>query len=65
MIRKGQKVEIKPEWQDPGDDQFTWIALEYEDSDRLKIMALMPELPIPPVQIVESRMLIEGHATES
>ena len=38
MILKGQGVHIKPEWQDAGDDEFTWIALEDESGDRVKIM---------------------------
>lgn len=65
MILKGQQVHIKPEWQDAGDDQFTWIALEDEGGDRVKIMPLMPELTFPPVSVVETRMLIEGDATQS
>lgn len=63
MIHKGQNIHIRPEWQDAGDDQFTWIALEDEDGGRVKIMPLMPDLPFPPVTIVETRMLIEGEAT--
>ena len=65
MILKGQQVHIKPEWQDAGDDQFTWIALEDEGGDRVKIMPLMPELTFAPVSVVETRMLIEGDATQS
>ncbi len=65
MIRKGQTVRIKPEWQDAGDDEFTWIALEDEDGDRVKIMPLIPDLTYPPVTIVETRMLIAGDATHS
>jgi hypothetical protein len=33
--------------------------------ERVKIMPLMPDLPFPPVTIVETRMLIEGDATQS
>ena len=62
MIRKGQKVHIKPEWQDAGDGDFTWVALEDEDGGRVKISPLMPELPFPPVSVVETRMLLEGNA---
>jgi len=31
MIKKGDRIRIKPEWQDPGDDKFIWVALEDED----------------------------------
>ena len=65
MIRKGQQVHIKPEWRDAGDDRFTWIALEDESGNRVKITALMSEFAFPPVTIVETRMLIEADATES
>lgn len=65
MIRKGQKVHIKPEWQDPGDDQFTWIAVEDEDGGRVKVMPLIPDLAHPPVTVVETRKLVEGEAPQS
>ena len=65
MTLKGQQVHIKPEWQDAGDDEFIWIALEDEDGDRAKIMPLIPELTYPPISVVETRMLIEGDATQS
>lgn len=65
MILKGQQIHIKPEWQDAGDEEYTWVALEDEDGGRVKIMPLMPELRFPPVSVVETRMLIEGDATQS
>jgi hypothetical protein len=30
VIRAGDRVYIKPEWQDAGDDRFTWIAVTDE-----------------------------------
>jgi len=65
MIIKGQQVHVRPEWQDAGDDEFTWVALENEDGNRVKIMPLMPELIFSPISVVETRMLIEGDATQS
>ncbi len=65
MIRKGQQVHIKPEWQDDGDDEFTWVAIEDEDGGRVKIMTLMPELRFQPVSVVETRMLVESDVSES
>jgi len=32
-IRKGDILRIKPEWQDRGDDQYTWIAAEDQAKD--------------------------------
>jgi len=65
MIIKGQQVHVRPEWQDAGDDEFTWIALEDEDGGRVKIAALMPEFTILPRSVVETGMLVEGEATQS
>ena len=62
MIRKGQRVYIKPEWQDEGDDEHVWIAVEDEDGGRVKISPLMPDLAYPPTSVVETRMLTEGDA---
>ena len=60
MIRQGQEIYIRPEFQDKGDDEFVWIAVEDEDGDRVKVKPLIPELQIRPVSIVETRMLIAG-----
>ena len=36
MIRKDQQVHIKPEWQDPGDEDYTWTAIEDERNGYVK-----------------------------
>lgn len=59
MIRKGDKVTIGPEWQDAGDDQFAWLAVEDEDGGRVRIEC-QNGAEIRPTQVVETRMLIEG-----
>jgi hypothetical protein len=43
MIKSGEEVKIKPEWQDPGDDKITWIAVV--------------DLPIKPTQVVKVEWL--------
>ncbi len=63
MIRKGQKVYIRPEWQDDGDDEFLWIAIEDEDRGLVKVVTFMPELRFSPVSWIETRMLIAGDST--
>jgi phage repressor protein C with HTH and peptisase S24 domain len=55
-IKAGDVVHIKPEWQDKGDDQFVWIAIEDEDGGRVRIQAQC-DLPIKPVQVVTIEML--------
>lgn len=57
MIRKGDSVKIKPEWQDPGDDKLEWIATDDEDKGRVTIMPTNTGLAIPPLQTVDVAML--------
>ncbi|MFY9327485.1 MAG: hypothetical protein WAO76_05620 [Georgfuchsia sp.] len=57
MIKKGDTVKFKPEWQDEGDDNFTWIALEDEDGGRVRIAPLITGMSIQPNQIVNTYML--------
>lgn len=57
MIKKGDTVYIKPEWQDKGDETLHWIALEDEDGARVRIMAIDTGLAFPPNQVVEIKML--------
>jgi len=56
-IRAGQQVQIRREWQDDGDDKFIWVAVEDEDGGRVRISAVNTGLPIPPNQIIDTRML--------
>ena len=56
MIRKGQVVKIKKEWQDEGDDDIVFIALEDEDGGRVRIQPQLG-LPINPNQVVLVSML--------
>ena len=57
MIKKGDTVRIRPEWQDPGDDAFMWVALEDEDGGRVRIAPINTGLEFPPNQVVEVQML--------
>lgn len=56
---KGQRVFIRPEWQDPGDDAFTWICTEDADGGRVSISPVDIGLPIPPVNRVSVAMLMD------
>ncbi len=40
MIKAGDRVTIKPEWRDTGDDLFTFVAIEDEDGGRVRIGVL-------------------------
>lgn len=56
MIRKGDKVKIKPEYQDIGDSEIEFIAIENEDGGRVKIQARLG-LTYNPVQVVRTEMI--------
>lgn len=56
MFKVGDKVRIKPEWQDPGDDEFVWIVVEDEDRGRVAIQVQLG-LPINPWERVDVSMI--------
>jgi hypothetical protein len=55
-IKAGDVVKIKPEWQDAGDSECVWLALEDEDGGRVRIEPQI-DLPIKPNQVVTTDML--------
>ena len=60
MIAKGQKVTFKPEWQDEGDSDITFIAIEDETVrvgvSTVAVMAMLG-LQFNPVQVVSVDMI--------
>ena len=58
MIKSGEIVGIKKEWQDLGDDQITWIAIDNEEKGRVTIQAQLG-LPINPTQVVNAEWLVK------
>lgn len=57
MIKAGDTVTIKPEWQDEGDDTLIWIAVDDEEKGRVTIMPTNTGLPLPSQQVVRVEML--------
>ena len=55
-FRRGDRIRIRPEWQDPGDDEFGWVAVEDEDGGRVRVMALL-DLPFPGTEVVTIDMI--------
>ncbi len=49
---KGDVVRILPEFQDAGDDEFTWVA--DEEKGRVDISAVDSLLTIKPIHIVQA-----------
>jgi hypothetical protein len=56
-IMRGDRVFIKPEWQDAGDDKLTWVAVEDSDGGRVTITPIDSRLAIKPQYRVDVSML--------
>jgi hypothetical protein len=56
IIRKGDRLRIKPEWRDEGDEEIVWIAIEDEDGGRVRIQPQL-DMPIKPNQVVTTDMV--------
>ncbi len=51
---KGDIVKIIPEFQDAGDDEYTWVVLTDEEKGRVDISAVDSPLTIKPIHIVQT-----------
>jgi imidazole glycerol phosphate synthase subunit HisF len=56
VIKKGDVVRIRKEWQDAGDDQIVFLACEDEDGGRVLIEPQIA-LEFKPRQVVQVSML--------
>jgi hypothetical protein len=56
-ILKGQVVKIRPEFQDDGDDEYTWVVLNDEEKGRVDISAIDSLLRIKPIHTVQVEWL--------
>ena len=53
-LKVGDRVRIKPEWQDDGDDEFERVVIEApEKSPRVLIKTLIPGFEYPPTERIE------------
>ena len=57
MFKKGDQVEILPEFQDAGDDGFHWVVLADEEKGRVDICPVDTALVIKPRYTVESHQI--------
>ena len=58
ILKVGDRVRIKPEWQDEGDDQWERVVIEApEKSPRVLIKTLIPGIDYPPTERIEIKML--------
>ncbi len=54
---KGDIVKILPEFQDAGDDEFTWVVVTDEEKGRVDISAVDSHLIIKPLHIVQTNWI--------
>jgi hypothetical protein len=58
LFSVGDRVRIKPEWQDPGDDNYERIVIEApEDCTRVLVQTIIPGFTHHPVARIEISML--------
>tara|TARA_R100001244_G_scaffold106940_1_gene79304 strand:- start:118 stop:471 length:354 start_codon:yes stop_codon:yes gene_type:complete len=56
MIRKGDRITFRPEWQDIGDDRIAFVAIEDEDGGHVRVEALAG-LRLNPTQVVKTEWI--------
>lgn len=54
---KGDVVKVRPEFQDEGDDDFTWVVVSDEEKGRVDISAIDSPLTIKPIHIVQTEWI--------
>lgn len=64
-ILKGDALEILPEWQDEGDGQFDWRAIEDEDGGRVLIAPINTGLFLPSTSRIQTHMVRHKQQVET
>lgn len=54
LFQKGDLVEILPAYQDHGDAEFEWVAVDDEEKGRVFISTINSGLRIKPVHVVQA-----------
>ena len=58
-LKVGDRVQIVPEWQDPGDEKYERFVIEApDDCTSVRIQTVVPNLIIQPVEWIEADELI-------
>ena len=58
-LKVGDRVQIVPEWQDPGDDQYERFVIEAPaDCTQVRIRTVVPGLVFQPTEWIEADKLI-------
>ncbi len=54
LFAKGEVVRILPEYQDPGDEEFTWVVMTDEEKGRVDISPVDIAMNIKPWSTVQT-----------
>jgi len=57
VFKIGDKVEILSEFQDAGDESFTWVVIGDEEKGRVDISPIDINMEIKPVYTVQSHWI--------
>ena len=57
MYKRGDEIEILPEYQDEGDDQYRWVCVNDEEKGRVDISPADINLRIPPTYTVQTNQI--------
>lgn len=53
MLNRGDTVRILPQYQDPGDDEFTWVVVGDEEKGRVDVSPVSIPMKVKPVYTLE------------
>ena len=56
-IKKGDFVEILKEYQDEGDEELNWMAIDDEEKGRVTVMPINSTLSIKPTYVMKVEWL--------
>lgn len=54
LFQKGDLIEILPSYQDAGDDEYQWVAVDDEEKGRVFISTINSGMRIRPIHVVQS-----------
>jgi hypothetical protein len=58
-LKVGDRVQIVPEWQDPGDERFERFVIEAPpNTTQVRIQAIIPGFVFQPVEWIEADKLV-------
>jgi len=64
-LKVGERVKIKPEFQDEGDDDFHWHVVGDESKGRVDVSANIPGMKIQPTHTLQSHMVDRHESSDA